>query len=187
MEDLLRLNLQFFSEESADDGATDVTVDEEKANTDEGKQSDKEEKLFTQEEVNAIISERLARDKRKRDEESEKRRLEEQGEYKQLLEKANETIAEYERKEALALRSKTITEKLLEKGVKHEDVPRYARYVDKMVETDEDIEQAVNTVYEDLNLSHIYSDPAAGFGESKQREQKSATEYGAELFKKLGR
>lgn len=184
MKDLLRLNLQFFSDEDqpTDEPTGAAAPEDEPKGTDEPAS-----KVFTQDEVNAIVAERLARFKKKQEDEAEQSRLEEQGEYKQLLEKANATIAELKEKEALAARKQAIAEKLVEKGVKHEDVPRYAKYVDKLVETDEDIEPAVNSVYEDFNAGHSYADPSAGFGGAKQREQKSPTEYGAELFKRLGR
>ncbi|MCU7556541.1 capsid assembly scaffolding protein Gp46 family protein [Macrococcus capreoli] len=192
MEETLRLNLQFFSDEAdGEPTETDDVVDNEENDVDESaNEPDKKEgKVYTQEEIDQIIKDRLARDRKKRDEEEEQKRLEEQGEYKELLDKANATIAELQAEKARAEREKSINDKLLAKGLSSEEVTKYSKYVDKLAETDEELETAVESVYSDFVAAKqaAYKDPSAGFGESKGSEQKGDDDFGRELFKRLGR
>lgn len=190
MNDLLRLNLQFFSEE-ADDAPNEDAPQEDVESTEEAevKESVKDEKTFTQEEVNALIQDRLARDRKAREDAEEKERLEEQGEYKALLEKANETIAALEAEKALSIRKETINSALVAKGLNAEEVAKYAKYVDKLVTSDDEIPTAVDEVYNDFIAAKQASikEPSAGFGDSKDPEPKDAAELGRELYKRIRR
>ncbi|MFI3545155.1 DUF4355 domain-containing protein [Mammaliicoccus sciuri] len=71
MEDIkkkYKLNLQFFAEQS-DDGSNADNKDKETSNNDNNQeQADDPEKKFTQEEVNKMIKERVAREQKKADE-----------------------------------------------------------------------------------------------------------------------
>lgn len=189
MNENLRLNLQFFSDE-VDGEPTEVDTDvTEEVTEDATKQEPVEEKKFTQAELDAAIKARLERDRKKQAEEAEQKRLEEQGEYKALLEKANEKISELEAEKARVEREQSINSKLLAKGLSNEEVLKYSKYVDKLAETDEELDVAVESVYSDFVAAKqaTYKDPSAGFGESKESEQKGDDEFGRELFKRLGR
>lgn len=189
MNENLRLNLQFFSDEA--DGEpievpTDVTED---VTEDITKQEPVEEKKFTQAELDAAIKARLERDRKKQAEEAEQKRLEEQGEYKELLDKAKEEIETLRAEKAKADREQSINSKLLAKGLSNEEVLKYSKYVDKLAETDEELDVAVESVYSDFVAAKqaTYKDPSAGFGDPKESEQKGDDEFGRELFKRLGR
>ncbi|UBH21882.1 hypothetical protein LAU42_08890 [Macrococcus armenti] len=191
MEDKLRLNLQFFSEEDGNPSESG-NVDNDLGNdVDNVNEPDKQEveKKFTQEDIDRIVKERLARAKKDADEAAEKARLEEQGQYKELLDKANEEIESLRAEKAKAEREQSINSKLLAKGLTSEEVIKYSKYVDKLAETDEELDTAIEDVYNDFVAAKqaAYKDPNAGFGGKKETEQKGDDEVGRELFNRLGR
>lgn len=189
MNENLRLNLQFFSDE-ADGEPTDVATDvTEEVTEDTTVQEPVDEKKFTQDDVDRIVKDRLARAKKDADDAAEKARLEEQGQYKELLDKANEEINQLRAEKAKAEREQSINSKLLAKGLSNEEVLKYSKYVDKLAETDEELDVAVESVYSDFVAAKqaTYKDPSAGFGDAKGSEQKGDDEVGRELFKRLGR
>lgn len=181
MEKLLKLNLQFFSEDEPT-GAEDVNDPK-----DSDKDIEPKEKSYTQEDIDRIITERLARDRKAREDEAERKRLEEEGKYKELLEKANQTIVELESEKTAIKRSQTIKEALSAKGLNHEEVEKYSVYVDKLADNDESIAQTVESVYSDFVAAKqaAFVEPSAGFGTPKTTQQKSEADYGAELYKRL--
>lgn len=191
MEDKLRLNLQFFSEEDGNPNESDI-VDNDLGNDADGvNKPDKQEveKKFTQDDIDRIVKDRLARAKKDADEAAEKARLEEQGQYKELLDKANEEIELLRAEKAKAEREQSINSKLLAKGLTSEEVIKYSKYVDKLAETDEELDTAIEDVYNDFVAAKqaAYKDPNAGFGGKKESEQKGDDEVGRELFNRLGR
>lgn len=187
----LRLNIQFFAEEGdgepnvdsdAPTNETETKVDEEQP----GKQSEAE-KAYSADDVNRIVQERLARERKKAEEKAEAERLEEQGEYKDLLEKERAKVRELEEAKALAERKQSIQSKLAAKGLSGEEVAKYAKYVEKLVDSDEEIDGAVNEVYGDFVAvkQAEYQDPSAGFGDSKQPEAKGKDEIGRSLYQSI--
>src|SRR5699024_5899999 len=188
----LRLNLQFFAEEGDDNpDVTDAPSIEDETKVDDKQSENKRdaEKSYTAEDVNRIVQERLARERKKAEEKAEAERLEEQGEYKDLLEKERAKVRELEEAKALAERKQSIQSKLAAKGLSGEEVTKYAKYVEKLVDSDEEIDGAVNEVYGDFVAvkEASYQDPSAGFGGSKDPEPKSAEEIGREAVRNLRR
>lgn len=189
----LRLNIQFFAEEGDDnpsetnDAASDEV--ETKVDAEQSGKKDEAEKAYSADDVNRIVQERLARERKKAEEKAEAERLEEQGEYKDLLEKERAKVRELEEAKALAERKQSIQSKLAAKGLSGEEVTKYAKYVEKLVDSDEEIDGAVNEVYGDFVAvkQASYQDPSAGFGDSEQPEQKSAEEIGREAVRNLRR
>ncbi|MFD2654492.1 hypothetical protein [Gracilibacillus thailandensis] len=123
-----------------------------------------EEKLFTQEEVNKIVQERLEREKRKTERELEQIRTEvpEGGtDYKKLYEELCKELAEREADEAKE-------QALLNAGFDQESVNRYKKYLDK-VEEDE-YEETAHFLFEHSPMnkkqSQSYADPSQKRGKS---------------------
>lgn len=189
----LRLNIQFFAEEGDDnpsesnDAASNET--ETKVDAEQSEERDEAEKAYSADDVNRIVQERLARERKKAEEKAEAERLEEQGEYKDLLEKERAKVRELEEAKALAERKQSIQSKLAAKGLSGEEVAKYAKYVEKLVDSDEEIDGVVDEVYGDFEAvkQAEYQDPSAGFGDKKEPKQKSAEELGREAVRNLRR
>lgn len=189
----LRLNIQFFAEEG--DGEPSVDSDaptndmETKVDAEQSEEKDEAEKKFSAEDVNRIVKERLAREREAAEKKAEDERLEAQGEYKDLLEKERAKVRELEEAKALAERKQTIQSKLAAKGLSGEEVTKYAKYVEKLVDSDEEIDGVVDEVYGDFVAvkQASYQDPSAGFGDVKDPEPKSAEEIGREAVRNLRR
>ena len=203
-DDKLKLNLQFFAEDGANGGAGEGEGSSAEGGNQEpndppkdpgteggkdggGEGGNSNEGMIPKSEVNRIVQERLARDRKEREDAEEAKRLEAQGEYKELLDKANEKIAEYERKEAAREKMDSIEEKLIAKGVGAEDVKRYAKYADRLAEDIDGVDDAVEEVYGDFIAAKQASsgDPNAGFGDSKEPTQKGADELGRSLYQQI--
>src|SRR5699024_7839902 len=150
---------------------------------------DEAEKAYSAEEVNRIVQERLARERKKAEEKAEAERLEEQGEYKDLLEKERAKVRELEEAKALAERKQTIQSKLAAKGLCGEEVTKFVKFVEKLAVSVEEIVGAVIEVYGDFvaGKQASYQDPSAGFGGSNDAEPKSAEEIGREAVRNLRR
>ena len=196
--DFLKLNLQFFAEEGANGGAADGGSDDDKQTPDEPADDKKpdndggdDEKKFTQAEFEAKLKERLARkdrqleeERKAAEEEAERKRLEEQGEYKTLLEKANERIAEFEAKEAARERREKVVDALKTQGLTDEQANKHAKWVEKSIESDDDIE-AVASEYASEFKTDTYADPSAGYGKPKKAEPQSDENYGQEVLDRV--
>src|SRR5699024_8773978 len=104
--------------ENADEHKTDVENNGNKpAENPEDIKTETDEKLFTQEQLDKIVKDRLEREKRKQEAELEEARLKEQGNYKELLEKAQQTIAELENEKTAYEQKQSISTKLNSKGI----------------------------------------------------------------------
>lgn len=194
--DTLKLNLQHFAEEAEDKPETEPEEKDQEGvegGEPEAPESDGE-KRFTQAELDQIIADRLAREKKKSDEakkkaeeKAEQERLEEQGEYKELLDKARQDLANKEAEIAARDRKDSINTKLAAKGLNGEDVARYSKYVERLVTNDEEIDQAVEEVYSDFVVAkqESYGDPSAGFGDSKKPEQLDDKDLGRSLYERI--
>lgn len=180
----LKLNLQFFSEKDetkTDDDEdktetgepTDTDVDE--GDNDEG--SGGEEPKFTQADLDRIVKDRLAREKRKADEEAEKRRKEEEGEYKELYETAQKELAEFKRKN-------TVETLMLKAGYTEEQVGRYAKFIDGDEESD--IKASLDVLIEDIPPTTAERrEPGAGPRSKQEPTPKDGVEYGKELLSRI--
>lgn len=189
----LRLNIQYFADKGdGNPGVDNVAASNEGETKVDAEQPDKQddaEKSYSADDVNRIVQERLARERKKADEQAEAERLEAQGEYKDLLEKERAKVQELEAAKQLAERKQAIQSALAAKGLSGEEVTKYAKYVEKLVDSDEEIDGVVDEVYGDFVAvkQAEFQDPSAGFGDRKEPEQKSDEDFGRELVRKLRR
>lgn len=146
------------------------------------------DKTFTQAELEAIIADRLAREKRKADEkaenarkEAERKALEEQGKYKDMYEQLQkdldaQKVANLEaKKEAM----------LLGAGYTKEQADRYKKYLAGSDEVE--LGTALEALKADIppNATN-YVDPAnAGNGQKQGGKQEDPAEYGKSVFARL--
>lgn len=145
-----------------------------------------EEPKFTQAQLDAILSDRLKRERDKREadekkarEEAERKRLADNEEFKSLADKYREELealkedARKAKKEAL----------LTKAGYSEEQVERYAKFVEG--DTDEDMAAAVEQLKADVPPKPKYVDPNAGNGERGKPNPKDKEEKGRSLFQRL--
>lgn len=185
---LLRLNLQHFAEEhdeSPEGGSnTEGTPAEGEETPNQTEETPTDDKVFTQAQVDAIISDRLARERKRSEDakaeaeaEAERQRLAEAKQYKELAQSYKEDL------EALkgdALKAKKESA-LIKAGYTDEQVARYERYLDG--ETDEDIAASIEILKADIPpKKKTYVDPSVNNGESGKPSNPDATSYGKELF-----
>lgn len=145
-------------------------------------------KTFTQEELEAIVKERLAREKRKADEkaeearkEAERKALEEQGKYKDMYEQLQKDL-EVQKANAVQAKKQAL---LIAEGYTKEQAERYVKFLEG--ETDEELATALATLKEDIPpKASGYVDPAnAGNGGKKNPDPVSAYDEAKELLKRL--
>lgn len=166
--------------DTKDDGITEPAGDE--PDNKHGTDSD-EPKTFTQEELDQIITERLAREKKKREDavkeaeaEAERKRLEEEGEYKKLYESLQ---AQFE-----AEKQKTKKESLLTKaGYKAEQVELFVNLLEG--ETDEELEASLERLKAATPPERKYVDPSAGNSRKQPPAKKDSEEVGKSAYERL--
>lgn len=145
---------------------------------------------LTQEQLDAMIEGRLARDRKAREDaeaaekaEAERKRLEENDEFKTLAEQYKaelEQLREDARK--TELNAKRVSE-LVKAGYNEEQVERYGKYVEG--ETDEEIKAAVEVLKKDVPPTPGYVDPAAGNSQRQTPKPKDKEEKGRSYFQRL--
>jgi len=150
-------------------------------------EGDKGEKLLTQAQVDAIISDRLKREREKREAEAEKERLEAE---RKRLEENNEFkgLAEQYKQELDKLkedaRKATKTSLLLKAGYNEEQVERYAKFVEG--ETEDEMKAAVEQLKQDVPPKGTYVDPAgAGNNQRQTPKPKDKEDKGRTLYQRL--
>lgn len=145
-------------------------------------------KLFTQEDVERIIKERLARERRKAEEKAEQARkeaelkaLEEQQKYKELYETLLQDL-QAEKQHALQVKKEAL---LAQAGYTQEQIERYAKYLEG--ETEEELQTALETLKQDVPpKGTTYVDPTIkGNGAKQPPKQQDLYEYGKSMFDKL--
>lgn len=187
LRELLRLNLQHFAEpeESKSEESETNTVEEPENNPTETE----EEITFTPEQqakIDRIFTERLAREKRKREEavkkaeqEAEQKRLEENNEFKELYE---QTKTQLETFKTDALRTKK--ESLLVKaGYSENQVPLFSKLLDG--ETDEELSASLEQLKEVNPPSKKYVDPSLGNWQKQKPSEVDPYQAGRERARKL--
>lgn len=174
--DLLRLNLQYFSDEPPAEPPTPV---------------DPPTPTYTQADIDRIVGERLAREKQKADKaieeakaEAERKRLEEENRFKELYEQSQATIAEIESRvqaERLATKKQSL---LIEAGY---PADKLADLLDFVTGDDEEgVKASVEKLVRVAPPKAPPVDPAVSSGGNRQQAtQKDAGDYGRELFKKV--
>src|SRR5690625_108391 len=164
-------------ETSAD--AIEETPEGDNVDTVEEPENNTEEKTFTQAELDQIIADRLAREKKKRDDavkaaeaEAERKRLEEQNDYKTLYEQAQQQ-AEQAKAEALGIKKSALR---TQAGYSEEQ----AQLLVKLVEGDEDeaIAAAIKLLTATVPTQDTYADPSASNGEKDKPVETDNEEVG---------
>ena len=176
---LLRLNIQFFSEDKPEDDLKDEPEIEDETTDLDSEETD-EDKVFSQSEVDRIVKERLARDRKKQKEEDDRKQAEEQGKYKELYEKTQEQLAEITRKALLE-------SALLKVGYTEDQIERYSKYV--VGEDESEINESVQDLVEDIKPGNIkdelQDEPSPFPSQRKDPQPKDGSEYGKQAYQRI--
>src|SRR5699024_6936818 len=184
------INLQYFAEGDVDPNEEEVKKTEEAEKADEVKETetqkeptDKKENVITltQAELNKIITDRLARDRKAKEEEDAKKALKEQGEYKELYEQSQQTIAEMKAERAKAERDAEIIKCLKSLGLNAEQVQSHFKWVEKSVGEEDSIEEVVKEYVSNSKVDTSV-DPSGGFGAAQKPKPKDDENIGQELL-----
>lgn len=180
---LLPLDLQFFAEvatpndKPAEDTEPTTAVEPEK--TPEGK-------VFTQEQVDAIIKDRLAREKQQSEKEkeatrkeAEQKQLVEQEQFKQLYEQTQQELQQF-KADALTAKKDAM---LAKAGYSEEQIEKYRKYLDG--DTDESLSASLEELKTDIPTKKEYVDPSASNGKREKPETTDLKEAGKSLYQRL--
>lgn len=180
-ESKLRLDLQFFADSDDDTSETDVDSTEDDTEDIEDENTDGGDKTFTQEDIDRIVESRLARERKKIKEAEDKKKLEDQGKYKELYEETQAQLAEITRKSLL-------TSAMLKAGYSEDQIERYSKYIEGEDETE--IEESVKVLVEDISPVSVKEttetdDPSPYPPRKKEVGQKDGTEYGRQAYERI--
>lgn len=184
------LNLQYFAEGDVDPNEeevkkTDEVNEAEKADKTDSKEepTDKKEDVITltQAELNKIITDRLARDRKAKEEEDAEKALKEQGEYKELYEQSLQSIAEMKAEKAKTERDAEIVSSLKGQGLTDEQVQAHFKWVEKSVGEEDSIEEVVKEYVSNFKVDTSV-DPSGGFGATQKPKPKDDENIGQELL-----
>ena len=178
-DDLLRLNIQFFAEDKPEDDLKDEPEIEDETTDLDSEETD-EDKAFTQAEVDRIVKDRLARERKKQKEEEELKQAEEQGKYKELYEKTQEQLAEITRKALLE-------SALLKAGYTEDQIERYSKYIEG--EDESEINESVQVLVKDItpgnSKEQLGDDPSPYPAQRKTPAPKDGLEYGKQAYERI--
>src|SRR5699024_7119152 len=136
------LNLQYSAEGDVDPKADEIKKSEEAEKAEEVKEpqtqkqpTDKQENdiTLTHAEKNKIITDRVERERKAREQENAKKGGKEQGKYKELNEQTQQKIAEMEAERGKAGRDAEIVRTLKSQGLTDEQVESHFKWVEKSV------------------------------------------------------
>lgn len=190
------LNLQYFAGGDVDPNKGEVKKTIEAKKTDEVKQTDEVNKTepkeeptdkkedvitLTQAELNKIITDRLTRDRKAKEEEDAEKALKEQGEYKELYEQSMQSIAEMKAEKAKAERDAEIVKTLKSQGLNDEQVQAHFKWVEKSVGEEDSIEEVVKEYVSNFKVDTSV-DPSGGFGATQKPKPKDDENIGQELL-----
>ena len=184
------INLQYFAEGDVDPNGEEVKQTDEVKETakvpeteTQKEPTDKKEDVITltQAELNKIITDRLARDRKAKEEEDAKKALKEQGEYKELYEQSQQTIAEMKAERAKAERDAEIVRTLKSQGLTDEQVESHFKWVEKSVGEEDSIEDVVKEYVSNFKVDTSV-DPSGGFGATQKPKPKEDENIGQELL-----
>lgn len=151
---------------------------------------DDPEPKFTQEQLDAIISDRLKREREKREadekkarDEAERKRLEENQEFKSLADQYKAELEQLREDARLAEKNSKRTSLLMKAGYNEEQIERYAKFVDG--EDEAAMEAAVEQLKKDVPPTPKYVDPNAGNSQRQSPAPKDKEEKGRSLFQRL--
>lgn len=190
---LLRMDLQHFAEQGEGQQEEEPKKDEEieggngegeKHEGESGKGS--EPKTFTQEEIDRIIADRLARERKKQEEkeqqlrdEAERKRLEENEEYKELAQKLQEQLDAIQ---GDALKAKKEAA-LVKAGYSEGQAELFTKLVDG--DTDEEIQASVDELKSTTPPTKPYADPSTGNGHKQEPKKTDLQEKGKSTYQRL--
>ena len=184
------INLQYFAEGDVDPKGEEVKQTDEVKETakvpetePQEEPTDKKEDVITltQAELNKIITDRLARDRKAKEEEDAKKALKEQGEYRELYEQSQQTIAEMKAERAKAERDAEIVRTLKSQGLTDEQVESHFKWVEKSVGEEDSIEDVVKEYVSNFKVDTSV-DPSGGFGATQKPKPKEDENIGQELL-----
>ena len=184
------INLQYFAEGDVDPKGEEVKQTDEVKETDKVPETEPQEEptdkkedviTLTQAELNKIITDRLARDRKAKEEEDAKKALKEQGEYRELYEQSQQTIAEMKAERAKAERDAEIVRTLKSQGLTDEQVESHFKWVEKSVGEEDSIEDVVKEYVSNFKVDTSV-DPSGGFGATQKPKPKDDENIGQELL-----
>lgn len=184
------INLQYFAEGDVDPKGEEVKQTDEVKETDKVPETEPQEEptgkkedviTLTQAELNKIITDRLARDRKAKEEEDAKKALKEQGEYRELYEQSQQTIAEMKAERAKAERDAEIVRTLKSQGLTDEQVESHFKWVEKSVGEEDSIEDVVKEYVSNFKVDTSV-DPSGGFGATQKPKPKEDENIGQELL-----
>jgi|SRR5690554_2123746 len=183
--ELLRLNLQHFSEKESEDKTNidETNPTDESLNTGEQENTNVDNKIPYErfkakvDEANAL-KEKLA-EIEKEQEEAKRKELEEKEEYKTLYEQALQD-AEQAKEEALSIKKNAL---LLQAGYGEEQAKLLVKLVEG--ENDEDIAESVKLLKATIPVKDDYADPSPLNGAKDKPEKVGADEVGAKVFERI--
>lgn len=184
------INLQYFAGGDVDPKGEEVKQTDEIKEIDKVPETEPQEEptdkkedviTLTQAELNKIITDRLARDRKAKEEEDAKKALKEQGEYRELYEQSQQTIAEMKAERAKAERDAEIVRTLKSQGLTDEQVESHFKWVEKSVGEEDSIEDVVKEYVSNFKVDTSV-DPSGGFGATQKPKPKEDENIGQELL-----
>lgn len=184
------INLQYFAGGDVDPKGEEVKQTDEIKEVDKVPETEPQEEptdkkedviTLTQAELNKIITDRLARDRKAKEEEDAKKALKEQGEYRELYEQSQQTIAEMKAERAKAERDAEIVRTLKSQGLTDEQVESHFKWVEKSVGEEDSIEDVVKEYVSNFKVDTSV-DPSGGFGATQKPKPKEDENIGQELL-----
>ena len=144
-----------------------------------------EEKKFSQADVERMIGERLARDRKKREEEAEQQRLLDEQKYKELYEQSQAKQAELETQIRQAELDRTKTELVVGAGY----APEKVEFIKSILHGDdtESLTAALDVLKANFPPTPAHVDPNAGNGHRNEPAPVKDTEYGKSLYDRIKR
>lgn len=149
-----------------------------------------DEVTYTKAQINQMIQERLKREREKQEEklaaekaEAERKRLEENQEFKSLADQYKAELDKAKEDARLAELNSKRTTLLVKAGYNEEQVLRYGKFVEG--ETDEELEAAVEQLKKDVPPTPAYVDPSANNSSRPKTPAKDKEEKGRSAYQRL--
>lgn len=173
----LKLDLQFFAQDPppADPPGTDPQ--------DPPADPPKPEPKFTQEDLDRIVKERLARAKQKADEEAERKRLEEENKFKELYDKTKADLDEIQTQLKQREVKDAQTAAILAAGYTAEQVEGVRRFLTG--ETADEFTAGIEEAKKFIPVGVQGADPSPGNPPRVDPQPKNDEEYGRSMFARL--
>lgn len=149
-----------------------------------------DEPKYTQAQINQMIQDRLKREREKQEQklaeekaEAERKRLEENQEFKSLADQYKAELDRLKEDAQKAEKDSKRTKLLMKAGYNEEQIERYSKFVDG--DDDAAMEAAVEQLKKDVPPTPKYVDPNAGNSSRQTPAPKDKESKGRELFQRL--